>query len=265
MQAAGDLQEDKRSGQRNFLDVFETAATTSSDAKARHTLPDIPEWSSTEKLKFEKEALDFYLSSHPLAELERELKRFSSHSVEQVNQASGGQEVMLGGMLTEVRFLNTKKARNGNTRYVRCKVEDFTGQMECVMWPDDLARTKDEFADDRITLVRGSIDRTQERPVLVINRLFTLEQARHELTRGLRVRLRDEANALSNIEHLARLLRRTPGPCPVTLVISDTDGRRCRLKLGEEYRVDPTKLAVDELEMLVGAGGVEFHGGSNGR
>jgi hypothetical protein len=101
--------------------------------------------------------------------------------------------------------------------------------------------------------------------VVVINRLFTLEQARQELTRGLRLRIREEASALANIDHLARLLRRAPGPCPVTLVISDAGGRRCRLKLGEDFRVDPTKLPVDELEMLVGAGGVEFHGGSNGR
>jgi DNA polymerase III subunit alpha len=263
LQGAGDLQDDKRSGQRNFLDVFETAAPATSSA--RHTLPDIPEWSSNEKLKYEKEALDFYLSSHPLAEHERELRRFSSHSTETCLQLSGNQEVTLGGMLTEVRFLNTKKARNGNTRYVRCKLEDFTGQMECVMWPDDLARGKDEFVDDRITLVRGTIDRTQDRPLVVINRLITLEQARVELTRGLWLRLREDANALTNIDHLARLLKRAPGPCPVTLVISDTGGRRCRLKLGQDFRVDPTRLPVDELEMLVGAGGIEFHGGNNGR
>ncbi len=262
LQSAGDLQDDRRSGRRNFLDVFETAAPA---AQARHTLPDIPEWSSSEKLKYEKEALDFYLSSHPLAEHEKELSALSSHSVEQAGQLGDKQEVVLGGMLTEIRFQNTKKARNGNTRYVRCKVEDFTGQMECVMWPDDLARTKDEFVDDRITLVRGTIDRTQERPLIVISRLYTLEQARQELTRGLWLRLKEEGSALTHIDHLAQLLRRAPGQCPVTLVIADLGGRRCRLKLGEDYRVDPTQLPVDELEMVVGAGGVEFHGGSNGR
>ncbi len=262
LQSAGDLQDDRRSGQRNFLDVFETAAPA---AQARHTLPDIPEWTSSEKLKYEKESLDFYLSSHPLAEHEKELRRFSSHAVEQAAQLGDKQEVVLGGMLTEIRFQNTKKARNGNTRYVRCKVEDFTGRMECVMWPDDLARTKDEFVDDRITLVRGSIDCTQERPLIVISRLYTLEQARQELTRGLWLRLKEEGSALTHIDHLAQLLRRAPGQCPVTLVIADLGGRRCRLKLGEDYRVDPTNLPIDELEMVVGSGGVEFHGGSNGR
>ncbi len=267
LQGAGDMQEDKRSGQRNFLDVFESAAPApaSGKAQARHTLPDIPEWSNTEKLKYEKEALDFYLSSHPLAEHERELRRFASHSTEACLQMSGGQEVLLGGMLLEVRFMNTAKARNGNTRYVRCKLEDFTGQIECFMWPDDLARSKDEYADDRITLMRGTVDCTRDRPMILINRLYTLEQARVELTRGLWLRLREDPAALTSIDHLAQLLKRAPGSCPVTLVISDSGGRRCRLKLGQDFRVDPTRLPVDELEMVVGAGGIEFHGGSNGR
>ena len=73
LQSAGDMQEDRRSGQLNFLDVFETAAPAKSATK--HTLPDIPEWSSSEKLKNEKEALDFYLSSHPLAGHEKEVRR----------------------------------------------------------------------------------------------------------------------------------------------------------------------------------------------
>ena len=39
-------------------------------------LPDVPEWSDSEKLKNEKEALDFYFSSHPLAQHEETLRRF---------------------------------------------------------------------------------------------------------------------------------------------------------------------------------------------
>ena len=33
----------------------------------------------SEKLKYEKEVLDFYLTSHPLAQYEKELLRHSSH------------------------------------------------------------------------------------------------------------------------------------------------------------------------------------------
>jgi len=56
--------------------------------------------------------------------------------------------------------------------------------MECVIGPT-IWRGAREFVDDRITLVRGTIDRTQERPVVVISRLYTLRSSRQELTRGV--------------------------------------------------------------------------------
>ena len=45
-----------------------------------------------------------------------------------------------GDMLTQCRFMNVKNARNDNSRYVRCKIEDFTGLLESMMWPDEFAR-----------------------------------------------------------------------------------------------------------------------------
>src|SRR5262249_42582138 len=61
LQAAGALQEDLRIGQRNFFDVFDGGGSEPSQPAG---LPDVPEWPATEKLKNEKEALDFYFSSH---------------------------------------------------------------------------------------------------------------------------------------------------------------------------------------------------------
>src|SRR5207253_3565552 len=120
LQSAGQLQQDRRTGQKNFLDVL--GGGTAEPPAASETLPDIPEWSNSEKLKNEKEALDFYFSSHPLAQHEKDLRRFSTHAVENLANLGANQEVLIGGMLTQVRFQNTKKARNGNTRYVRCRL-----------------------------------------------------------------------------------------------------------------------------------------------
>jgi DNA polymerase-3 subunit alpha len=263
LQAAGEIQEDRRSGQGNFLDVFESALPE--PARLAATLPDIPEWPDSQKLKNEKEALDFYFSSHPLARHDDDLRRFSTHSVDQLLQLGPNQEVIVGGMMSQLRYLNTKKARNGNTRYVRCKLEDFTGDIECVMWPDDFLRQKDEFKEDRVCLVKAAVDRTMERAVLVLSRVLSLEQARQELTKWLRLTLCQGVHGPDQIDLLAGVLKRTPGPCPVYLEVRDAAGRRCRLKTGEAFRVNPSTVSTNELEMIAGAGSVEFHGPSNGR
>jgi DNA polymerase-3 subunit alpha len=257
LQAAGELQEDRRHGQLNFFDAVETDAAAPDPAAG---LPDIPEWPDSEKLKYEKEALDFYVTSHPLAQYEEVVSMFSSHRVEQVAGLGANQEVIIGGMLTDVRFLNTKKARNGNSRYLRCKLEDLTGSVECVMWPDDFVRYKDEAEDGRVCFVRGVVERTRETPGLVLSRILSLEQAQRELTRGLVLRLRVDDHGPEVIEVLAGLLRRAPGACPVFLNVLDTAGRRTLLKAGEDFRINPATLPTGELETLLGPGGVRFSG-----
>jgi len=262
LQAAGEIQQDRRFGQTNFLDVF--AGANGDSAPVAASLPDIPEWSDSEKLKNEKEALDFYFSSHPLAQHEKELRRYSSHTIENLASLGPNQEVLIGGMLTQVRFQNTKKARNGNSRYVRCRLEDFTGSTECVMWPDDFVRYKDEFKEDRVCLVKATVERTREEPGLILTRVLSLEQAKVELTRWLRLTLNAEMHGAGEIQRMAGILQRAPGPCPVFLEIRDATGKRCRLKASEQFRVNPSTLCTSELEMLLGPERVEFYGQANG-
>src|SRR5207244_889300 len=160
--------------------------------------------------------------------------------------------VILGGILTQIRFQNTKKARNGNSRYVRCKLEDFTGAVECVMWPDEFLRYKDEFQEDRVCFVKGTVERTREEPGLVLSRVLTLQQAQQELTKWLKLSFNMGTHDAKALEHVARVLQRSPGSCPVYLDIRDAGGKRCRLKAGESYRVNPAVLLTGELEMLLG-------------
>src|SRR5262249_13200976 len=106
LQSAGELQQDRKRGQLNFFDMME-ANGDGTAANGYAELPDVPEWPDSERLKYEKEALDFYFSSHPLAQHEAELRRFASHHVEQLAKLEANQEVLVGGMLTQVRFMNT--------------------------------------------------------------------------------------------------------------------------------------------------------------
>jgi DNA polymerase-3 subunit alpha len=262
LQSAQEVQKDRRQGQKSMFDAADGAEEPS--VPTTESLPDIPEWPDNEKLKNEKEALDFYFSSHPLAQHEEMLRRFAWHSVDRLGDMGTNQEVILGGMLTQVRFMNTKKARNGNSRYVRCKLEDFTGAVECVMWPDDYVRHKDLIAEDRVVFVRGAVERNREEPSLILTRVLTIEQAQRELTKCLRLSLQLGRHTPNDIDALSRILKRSPGKCPVVIDVGDGGGKHCRIKLGEGLHVNPATVGIGELEMIVGPGGVGFYGQVNG-
>jgi DNA polymerase-3 subunit alpha len=260
IQSSEELQTDRRRGQRSIFDLMEADGDGMDPGLVRGAvpLPNVQPWSNVEKLKNEREALDFYFSSHPLAEFDAALKRFASHSCAQVVDARHGTEVRFGGMVSLLRVMTTKKGG----RFARCKVEDFTGQVECVMWPDDYARYTSELTDDRICLFEASVEDDQRNggKMVILRRLMSLDQARTELTKGMVLHLTTGQHGPDTVDRLGTILQRKRGPCVVYVQVKDHEGRRVQFRLGDEYRVNPSEVPVDELEMLLGGGNVVFTG-----
>src|SRR5262249_8072409 len=146
---------------------------------------------------------------------------------------------------------------------VRCKLEDFTGSAECVMWPDDYLRFKDLIAEDQICFVAATVEKNRDEPGLVLSRILTIEQGQRERTTGL-VLLLNLNHEPDKLESIARVLQRSRGTCPVFLHVQDAANRWLKLKADERFRIDPKSLVTSELEMILGPGRVEFSRQSNG-
>ncbi len=59
-------------------------------------------------------------------------------------------------------------------------------------------------------------------------------------------------------------LRRTPRPWPVYLHLRDSEGKGCRMRAGEGFRVNPANVCTSELETILGVGAAKFAGLANG-
>ena len=256
VQAAQEKHADRKMGQKGLFETQEIAE--SAEGGPLSSLPDVPKWPDAEKLRQEKEVLDFYFSSHPLASQERELKRFATHTIEQFTHAQAEDEVVVGGLLVNLKSSNTKKARNGNSRFLRFRLEDLSGGIDCVIWPDDLARHKEDPKPDLVYYIKGRLERRGEAPNLIVSRILDLETARKELARALFLRVSLERNDSSDLDLVARILRKAPGPLGVTLKIEDAAGRGCAMKLGNGYSINPQKLPLDELESVLGPENVKL-------
>jgi DNA polymerase III subunit alpha len=265
LQAAEDRQRDRKVGQGNLFEAIEEAEIEAGGGD--HVLPEVPAWAEKDKLKFEKEVLDFYLSSHPLAQYEKELQRYGSHTADQLAVAQPDSEITLGGMITLLREFNTKKARNGNTRYMRCKMEDFSGTAECVMWPDDYSRYKDEVREDRICFARGTVERKPgSDPICVLNQIISVEQMQKEACGEVWLRMRLGEHGPNLIDRIAEIIKRYPGTCPVWLCVVDQTGKQGRLKLSRQFGINPLAFCPGEVEDILGPGSVKLVGsGGNGR
>ena len=262
-QSADERAADRRRGQRTFLDLFEGGSDADGGpaGSSDHGLPDVPEWPDAEKLKFEKEALDFYISSHPLAQHDEQLKRFRTHDAIQATRLKAGEPVLLGGMVTQLQQRTVQK--NGK-RWAMFYLEDFTGQFKCILWSDEYARFKDVATDDAIILIEGVVEWREggSSGDVIVKKVLTPDEARRDMTRSmvLRVAYSEEAEALRRLDAVGLVLKRYRGQTPVFLSVRDANGKQVQLRLHDEFRVNPAAIKLDELEMLLGRGSVIFAG-----
>ncbi|HXD85132.1 MAG TPA: DNA polymerase III subunit alpha [Urbifossiella sp.] len=260
-QSADERASDRRRGQKNIFDMF--AADAADDGGPADSpdpgLPDIPEWPDTEKLKFEKEALDFYMSSHPLAQHEDQLKRFRTHDAAQAVKLTHGSPVLLAGMVTGMQMRTVQK--NGK-RWAMFQLEDFTGQCKCILWSDEYARFKDQVVDDAVLLFEGAVEWRDGGTAgdVIVRKILTIDDARKEMTRSLllRVPYATDEEALMKLDSLGAVLKRNRGQTPVFLSVRDPQGKQVKLKLGDGFAVNAANLRAEDLEMILGPGSVIF-------
>ncbi|MBU6295828.1 MAG: hypothetical protein KJS91_14190, partial [Planctomycetes bacterium] len=160
--------------------------------------------------------------------------------------------------LTGVKPGNTKKPRNGLSRFLRFKLEDLSGNCDCVIWPDDLAKLQEEPTNDVIYYIKGRTETRSDQTSIVANKIMGIDQAKRELAKGLYLRVHLDRQPGTMIDLIGGVLRKGLGSVPVFLKILDSQERSCTLRLGKEFDVNPQKIDLPELENLLGGENVKL-------
>ena len=251
VQAGASALADRKSGQRGLFDSGDDGPATGGKA----ILPDLPEWPERERLANEKEVLGFYLSSHPLAEYQSTFDTYCTHNTATAATLPHKTEVLLGGMLSAIKFTHSKNPKPGApSKYAMFDLEDMAGMIRSIVWPSDFVNIGHHVQADRVLAVRGTIDKRpgSEEANLIVNEFIPLEELKARYTKGVAVRVDEQAHGEKALERLREIVRGYPGNCELQLVLVLADGCkvycRCddvRVELNDEMRV--------RIEELVGA------------
>jgi DNA polymerase-3 subunit alpha len=221
----------------------------------------LPEYPVNQKLAFEREALGFYISGHPLEKFRQDLKRLNVLSTADLKQRgpSGGKmaEVRVAGVVTALKLKNTKKG----DRYATFTFEDYLGSIEAIAWPD-VYREQQRFlvADDPV-VITGRADVTEERAVLMVNKLESLTEIRDKrATQGL-LHLCSGDDVERRIEQVMRLFSRHQGSIPVKVRLELDDAEVSVVLKDQTERpicVLPSEKLCEEVEELFGRPALTF-------
>ncbi|MFH1265365.1 MAG: OB-fold nucleic acid binding domain-containing protein, partial [Planctomycetota bacterium] len=256
LQSGASKAADRRSGQRGLFDDQEEGEEESPTAN----LPNVPEWDERDKLVKEKEVLGFYLSSHPLAEHRETLSTYCTHTTTKAAALRHGAEVMLGGMLSAIKFSHTKNPRPGSpTRYAMFDLEDMEGTIRSILWPDQFVQYGELVQPDAILAVPGTIDKRggSDEANLIVGELLPLEDVKSRFTRGVRIRVAEETHGQKGLEKLYEILRGYPGNCELELVVFLADGTRVPMSC-ERLRVNVNPEMRSRIEALLGPGNLQL-------
>ncbi|HEX7042729.1 MAG TPA: DNA polymerase III subunit alpha, partial [Patescibacteria group bacterium] len=129
---------------------------------------DVEDFSSTEKLAFEKEFLGFYLTAHPQADNLLIIKSMISHELDALAEGvDNGIQVKIGGIVETVKRIFTKKS-NAEMAFVSISNEKGT-VVECIIFPKVYELYRDILISDTVLIFEGKIDIKDDRPVILVS------------------------------------------------------------------------------------------------
>lgn len=240
---------DRKSGQMSF---FGTGGLLSGKTEERPAFPNVEPWSKTQLLKAEKETLGFYVSDHPLVEYGRELSGLSYPpqialgAIElDVNTYKHDLRLRIGCMIQDVRTVLTKK---DNRKMAMLTLEDTSGKLDAVVFPNTYEQLSGLIVKDELVFIIGQLDRTRERPQIIVEEIHPMDVAVRDFTAGMLLTLPDNTGKTG--ETLREILIKHKGNCAVQVNVRPA----CRndvyvtIDVSREFFVQPDRKLMKDLE-----------------
>jgi len=199
---------------------------------------------------YEKEALGFYISSHPLMAVQQQMRRLVTATSQNLADCQGEQTVTIGGLITQHRAQLTK---NGD-RMAFLTLEDLYGSLEVIVFPDTYRQSVTACESDEPVVVWGKAKAEGEggETRILAQRILCLKDA---IALGEFRRLTlvvAPQHDRTTLRHVHDLLAQAPGTCQVMLALQFPDGERVLLRAAERLSVAPSVALLAELEELLG-------------
>ncbi len=234
------------------FDLFGGAGDDDADAANVFAIkvPD-DEWEEKHKLALEREMLGLYVSGHPLNGVAHLLGRQTDTQIPTILEGdiANDTQVRVGGILASV---NRRVNKNGMP-WASAQLEDLTGGIEVLFFPQAYSVYGAEIADDAVVLVNAKVAIRDDRISLIANDLVVPDFSQASDDRPVAVTLPTRQCTIDKVTALKQVLARHPGTNQVHLRLISGE-RVTTLELDQSLRVTPSSALMGDLKALLGPG-----------
>jgi DNA polymerase-3 subunit alpha len=242
LQAAGQQSKNDEAGQSDLFGGAEVKVM-------EHHYVEVPEWSEDQRLEGEKETLGLYLTGHPIARFENELRQIVHATISDLDGSK--ERAVVAGLVVGIRTMQTKRG----DRMAFVTLDDRTGRLELAVFADLYNANRELIVKDSLLVVDGqlSVDEYSGGFKMRADRIYTIDQARSQYASRVVVDVDASKAANGFVARLKEILSPTgQGGCPVVLNYRNGEAE-AEIALGQEWAVRPTGHILDRLADLAGA------------
>jgi DNA polymerase-3 subunit alpha len=224
-------------------------------------------WDEMELLRYEKEALGFYITGHPLSKYRESLAALKVREISHLEHVADKEEVKVAGVVSSVKKIKTK----GKAEIMAyLTIEDEEGSMEAIVFPDLYRNMLDILSKESVVVIKGTIDKTEKGSKLITKEVYRLDDllntagtlrvsqnslmAKNDMQR-MEITLTARPATREGLRTLKELVSDYPGRCPLSL----------RIELNGSYalmdtalHVEPSSVLVERIEGIMGKGAVRI-------
>ena len=224
--------------------------TASGDSAFTIKVPD-EEWEDKHKLALEREMLGLYVSGHPLNGVAHLLSAQVDTQIPAIldGDVANDAQVVVGGILASV---NRRVNKNG-LPWASAQLEDLTGGIEVLFFPQTYSLFGAEIADDVVVLVKAKVAARDDRISLIAHELVVPDFSSAQADRPLAVSLPTRQCTIDKVTALKSVLANHPGTAQVHLRLISGE-RITTLELDQSLRVTPSSALMGDLKALLGPG-----------
>ncbi len=217
-------------------------------------LPQVPEWKESELLAFEKESVGFYISGHPLAAYQDDIRRYGTATTDTLDAVPDGKEVTVCGIIAGLKPKMTKKG----DKMAILSLEDLGGTVETIVFPDLYKTSQHLLLTDTPLIVAGQLDKSEQGNKIKALRIHLLAEVKKKGATRMDVLLSATGLTQDDLLKVREVLLRHTGAVPVYLRLRNPSRKDSLISVGREIRVNPNDRLVEELEAILGAGAVSL-------
>jgi DNA polymerase-3 subunit alpha len=196
----------------------------------------------------------FYISAHPLARYEAAMRLFTTATTDTLAEVPDGREVKLGGIITAVKSMLTRKG----DRMAYLTVEDLHGMVEVIAFPDLYRDSADLMVPEKVVRFSGTVDRGDKGTKIRGSKIEVLAELQTKAISSVAIRVDGAPGMATKLTMLRQVFQRHPGSSAVTLIFAVDPEWEARMAPLPSIKVAPSEHFVADIEEVLGKGSISL-------